>query len=93
VIIQDKANVPTAVIIGCCPALAALYRQARNTQNESYDERGYTKQRSRAVSVNAVPLRSGMVSTSQAMNIQTEIYWNEDGHGSQEGLATTSTNI
>ncbi|KAF2867042.1 hypothetical protein BDV95DRAFT_446823, partial [Massariosphaeria phaeospora] len=33
-----------AIIIGCCPAFAALYRQARNTQKASYDPRGYSKQ-------------------------------------------------
>lgn len=36
-----------AVIIACCPAFAALYRTARDTQpRRSYDARGYLKQES-----------------------------------------------
>ncbi|KAF2713428.1 hypothetical protein K504DRAFT_487837 [Pleomassaria siparia CBS 279.74] len=32
-----------AVIIGCCPAFAALYRPPHSTQKVSYDARGYMK--------------------------------------------------
>ncbi|KAF2473677.1 uncharacterized protein BDR25DRAFT_386509 [Lindgomyces ingoldianus] len=33
-----------AVIIGCCPAFAALYRTTRNTQRAAYSVQGYAKQ-------------------------------------------------
>ena len=74
-----------AVVIACCPAFAALYRKARDTQpRRSYDARGYLKQESNGLDELRTEVKlERMVVAGRAS--RTDVDW--DGRSSQEELA------
>jgi hypothetical protein len=77
-----------AVIIGCCPMLAALIPKSNPSQRVSYDTHGYVRQsasRSNGSANEGVVLGSVKSSTKSRKKPSSEMYWS-DGHGSQEEL-------
>ncbi|ORY16878.1 hypothetical protein BCR34DRAFT_635246 [Clohesyomyces aquaticus] len=85
-----------AVIIGCCPAFAALYRTARNTKKASYNAQGYAKQpsdRSGAPGSSNINLKSmASTATRPSRPRNKSPYWDEPS-SSQEELATAAGGI
>ncbi|KAL1649632.1 hypothetical protein SLS61_006288 [Didymella pomorum] len=81
-----------AVVIACCPAFAALYRTARNTQpRRSYDAQGYLKQESNGLDELRTNMKlERMVMAGRAS--QTDVDW-QDGRSSQEELARGRNDI
>lgn len=81
----------SAVIIGCCPAFAALYRTARKTQKASYDARGYAKHPSSNSEVppsSAIHLKSIVSTTGRPK--KNSSYYDLEADSSQEELAARS---
>lgn len=73
-----------AVIIACCPAFAALYRTARDTQpRRSYDARGYLKQESNGLDELRTNVKlERMVVAGRAS--QTDVDWQDDRSSHEE---------
>ena len=84
--LHERTNILKAVIIGCCPGFAALYRKSRNTQKgSSYNANGYSRQPSGGTGINEIPLKSVVSSNARRVN-HHGIYW-DDASSSQEELA------
>jgi hypothetical protein len=81
-----------AVVIACCPALAALYRTAISTQpRRSYDARGYLKQESNSVDNLRPDIKlKSLVKVERASPSDT--CW-PDGRSSQEEFAGSQKDI
>lgn len=78
-----------AVIIGCSPAFAALFRRAHSSTKGSYNAQGYIKHpssRSGAQRSTDVNLKSMVSTTSKAKGSRNDTYW-DDANSSQEELA------
>jgi len=74
-----------AVIIACCPAFAALYRTARDTQpRRSYDARGYLKQESNGLDELRPDVKLESLVTAERGS-RPDVDWSDD-RSSQEGL-------
>jgi len=77
-----------AVIIGCCPAFAALVKRTLSSLSASYNSRGYVKG-SRGNSI--IKMRSRPSRDSKG-NQNTDASWAQ-GHGSREGLAQADARV